>query len=340
MGAGTFSAARRGLRTAAVIAAALLCGCVAQQQQNGTPASFLREAPTAPRLPGGFSSPEGAPKFFSESFEDPCLECRGWYDNVEVVLTANQKAVGNKSVEYRFNAGASKPVKGDATRRLFPPSNSVYVSYRVKYSEGWVGSRKDYHPHEFMVLSNMDDIYAGPSHTWMTLYVEQNYNDGGRPRLVIQDSKSINAMLGALPRDLTGVTNDRSVSGCNGPVEQGFTSECYNAPPWTNNKQLRGPAVFRPTPGPGYIGDWNLVEAYFQLNTIRNGAAVPDGVMQYWFNGKIVLDRHDVVFRMPVRENLRLNQFIIAPYLGDGSPITQTMWVDDVIVALRRPEFR
>jgi len=28
---------------------------------------------------------------------------------------------------------------------------------------------------------------------------------------------------------------------------------------------------------------------------------------------------------------------MIAPYIGDGSPVDQTMWVDDLTVAAERP---
>jgi hypothetical protein len=34
---------------------------------------------------------------------------------------------------------------------------------------------------------------------------------------------------------------------------------------------------------------------------------------------------------------MRFNQFLIAPYIGDGSPIDQTMWVDEMTVADARP---
>jgi len=33
---------------------------------------------------------------------------------------------------------------------------------------------------------------------------------------------------------------------------------------------------------------------------------------------------------------MRFNQFIIAPYIGDGSPVDQTMWVDNLTVATSR----
>jgi hypothetical protein len=329
---------RRQAARLAPLAVLASLGCESPQQGHGN--ALFRGASAMVRRLSNAPVASSPGTFFSEGFDDPCFECRGWYDNTGVPITTVEKASGTGAAEFRFVPGGTKPVRGDAMRHAFPASPSVFISYRVKYSNGWVGSRKPYHPHEFMVLSTMDDAYAGPSYARLALYVEQNYDGGGRPRLAIQDSKSISTRFGALPLNLTGLADDRSVGSCNSPVEQGLVGECYNAPPWSNNKQLRGPAVFSANPGPGFISDWNLVEAYFQLNSIKDGAAMADGMMQYWFNGKLIMDRHDILFRTPAREHLKLNQFLIAPYIGDGSPVAQTMYVDDLIVAPKRPETR
>jgi hypothetical protein len=114
-------------------------------------------------------------------------------------------------------------------------------------------------------------------------------------------------------------------------------SDCYNAGTyWYNAKQITGPVVFQPNPGPGYKNNWNFVEAYFQLNTIVNGIGQADGVMQYWFNGALIIDRHDILFRTGAHPTLQFNQFLIAPYIGDGSPIDQSMWVDNLRIATGR----
>ena len=113
---------------------------------------------------------------------------------------------------------------------------------------------------------------------------------------------------------------------------------CFNMPPWYNDKELLAPQVwFQPTPGPGYKGDWNHVEVYLQLNSVVGGLGVADGVMQYWFNGALVIDRHDILFRTGARPTIRFHQFLIAPYIGDGSPVDQYMWIDDLTVATGRP---
>ncbi|PYO76454.1 MAG: hypothetical protein DMD63_14390, partial [Gemmatimonadetes bacterium] len=89
-------------------------------------------------------------------------------------------------------------------------------------------------------------------------------------------------------------------------------------------------------PGPGYKSDWNFVEAYFQLNTIVNGVGQANGVIQYWFNGALVIDRHDILFRTGAHPTMQMDQLIIAPYIGDGSPVDQYMWVDNLRIATGR----
>jgi hypothetical protein len=274
---------------------------------------------------------------FHEDFEDANIASRGWYDNTTAILSTTEHITGsNSSAQYRFLAGATSPTSGTAQRHKFTPSNSFYVSYYVKYSTNWVGSGQDYHPHEFYAMSTLDGDYDGPSQNYLTVYLEQNYLNGGRPRVAIQDNLNINTTYGSLPRNLIGVTENRSVGGCNGVSESNIVSECFNDGTWYNDKQLTGPVTFQPTAGPGYKNNWNYVEAYYQLNTIVNGIGQSDGVLQYWFNGTLIIDRHDIMYRTGAHPTIQFNQFLIAPYLGDGSPVDQSMWVDNLRVATGR----
>ena len=282
-------------------------------------------------------TPPPANVLFQENFDDANFAARGWYDNTNLALTtAEHYGSTGSSVQYHFAAGGSTPANGAAIRHKFTPSNSLYVSYYVKYSTNWIGSGEVYHPHEFYILSSFDGDWDGLSVDWLTLYIEQNYQNGGMPRMAIQDAKAINTSLGALPLNVLGLTENRSTGGCNGVAESNIVSECYNAPPWSNDKKVTGPVTFQPNPGPGYKNNWNHVEAYFQLNSIVNGIGQTDGVMQYWFNGSLIIDRHDIQFITGARAGLQLSQFVIAPYIGDGSPVDQSMWVDNLTLATAR----
>jgi hypothetical protein len=298
--------------------------------KSGT-SSITVTAPPPPPPPGGTL-------LFQENFEDASLASRGWYDNTSVLLSTTEHIAGsNSSAQYRFLAGATTPTSGGSQRHKFTPSNSFYVSFYVKYSANWVGSGRAYHPHEFYVLSTLDGEYDGPSQNYLDVYIEHNYQNGGMPRLAIQDNKSVNYNYGALPNNLIAVTEDRSVAGCNGVVESNIFSECFNfGTYWYNSKQLTGPVVFQPNPGPGYKNDWNFVEAYFQLNTIAGGIGQADGVVQYWFNGTLIIDRHDILFRTGTHPTLQFNQFLIGPYIGDGSPVDQSMFIDNLRLATGR----
>ena len=67
------------------------------------------------------------------------------------------------------------------------------------------------------------------------------------------------------------------------------------------------------------------------------GYPEPEPVAQYWFNGTLVIDRHDLLFRTGAHPNINFHQFLITPYIGDGSPVDQYMWVDDLMVATSKP---
>jgi len=280
----------------------------------------------------------GGTLLFEEDFENNNIASRGWYDNTTVQLSTTEHMTGSTaSAEYHWLKGATGPTSGDAQRHKFTATDRVYLSYYVKYSTNYVGSGQDYHPHEFYFLSTLDGDYDGPSENFLDIYVEQNYQNGGKPVVSVQDNKSVNTSRGAVPNNLVGVTETRSVSGCNGLVEQNIYSECWDAGSyWYNLKQLSAPVQFQPNPGTGYKSNWNFVEVYVQLNTVVNGIGQADGVVQYWFNGNLVIDRHDILFRTGAHPNMLLDQFMIAPYIGDGSPVDQYFWVDNLKVGTGR----
>jgi hypothetical protein len=278
------------------------------------------------------SPPSGA--LFQERFEDANLAARGWYGNTTPTLSAIEHVAGSaKSIEYKFMAGATTPTAGSALRRKFPASDSVHVSYHVKYSENWVGSQKPYHPHELHFLTTLNGEWHGLSFSRLTVYVEQNQ---GTPVIAIQDGENVDqARVG---RNLTAVTEQRGVAGCNGSSD-GYPDNCYMAGGvHVNEKKWKADArYFADTPGPGYKSDWHRVEAYIKLNTLSGGKGVNDGIVQYWFDGRQVIDRRDVLMRTGATPTMRFNQLVLAPYIGDGSPVTQSMWIDDLTVAARRP---
>ena len=145
---------------------------------------------------------------FQEHFDDARLESRGWYDWTNPLLsTSVRAATSHRSLEYTFDAGATKPSAGSPLRRKLSPSDSVYLSYYVKYSRNWVGSQQLYHPHEFHFLTTADADWTALSNTHLTVYVEQN---AARPLIAIQDGANIDQSRAS--EDLTRITEHRAVA--------------------------------------------------------------------------------------------------------------------------------
>lgn len=290
----------------------------------------------------GFAAEVTSPLPFQEKFEDADLASRGWYDNTTLKLSAQEHLPGSRSsAEYHFPKGAKVPeLSGGSLRKKFAESDAVYVSFYIKHSSNWVGSRRSYHPHEFYILTNMDGgdcgDYCGLSVTHLTAYIEEN---GGKPALEIQDVLNIDQSR--IGKDLTTITEQRAVAGCNGyrHDDGAGPEDCYRyGETYRNDKTWRaGSAYFQDAPGPYYKGDWHHGEAFFKLNSVVNGKGVADGILQYWYDDALIMSHTNVLFRTGQHPSMKFNQFIIAPYIGDGSPVDQTIWIDDLTVAASRP---
>jgi hypothetical protein len=270
-----------------------------------------------------------------EGFEDASFTSRGWYDSPSGTLSTTEKYAGNRSFECRFAVGATGCMGGAPRRHSISPTDSTYLSFYIKHSANWVGSGRAYHPHMFNFVTNLDPAYVGPAYTHLTTYVEAI---GGVPQLAIQDGKNIDETRVGV--NLTGVTENRSVAGCNGDSDGHGNGECYPAGSvhWNGKKWRPSQTYFDGTPGsPRYKGDWHLVEAYFKLNSVVNGKGMNDGVIRYWYDGALIVDVANVVMRTGAHPTMAFNQFLLVPYIGDGSPVDQSFWIDNLMIATARP---
>lgn len=269
---------------------------------------------------------------FQETFDDANFSSRGWFDNTGVAISTTEHITGSTaSAQYTFSQGAQTAPSGGAMRMSFAETEEVYVSYYVKYSTNWEGSNLPYHPHEFYLLTNQNDAYSGLSVTHLTAYIEQNE---GEPILAIQDAQNIDP--NNVNIDLTNVSENRSVSGCNGVGGAAVNhDDCYGSAPNYRNEVVwrAGQVYFSDQAGPRYKNDWHHVEAYYRMNTVTNGRGNYDGVAQYWYDGQLIINHTNVLLRTGQYPNLRFDTLAIAPYIGDGSPVTQTMWIDNLTVA-------
>lgn len=284
---------------------------------------------------GLLSLPSNAATLLEEKFDATGFSTRGWFDSTNAPISTTQHISGSTgSLEMRYLPGAITPATiPSPMRHSFTASDTVYVRYYVKYSDNWTGSNKPYHPHEFYLLTTADSSWIGPGNTHFTAYIEQNE---GRLQMGMQDSLNIDTTK--IGVDLTAVTESRGVSGCNGNPD-GTSSDCYiQSGSYRNGRWYRSATTnFSDVQGASYKGSWHKIEAYIKFNTIINGKGQADGIMQLWDNGNIVVDRKNVIMRTAANATMKFNSILIGPWIGDGSPVDQTTWIDDLLVTDTKP---
>ena len=153
----------------------------------------------------------------------------------------------------------------------------------------------------FMTTENA--AYHGPAASHLTLYIEPQ---NGRLRLAAQDIQNKDA-----PRGLT-----------QGPLRGGYNGKFYDSETvlFADDK-------------------WHTVEALFALNSLDldRGRPNADGIVRGWFDGKLVVDRTDVILRSTDFPNMKFNQFLLTPYFGPGLlPHQQSLWIDELVAATGR----
>jgi len=296
----------------------------------------------------GGGIPTGGTLLFSEKFDNASFASRGWYDGPNGTISTTEKAQGSaSSFECAFAPGATSCTNGKPARHKHTASDTVYLSFWIKFSSNWVGSGKPYHPHMFHFLTDKDSDYVGPSTTFLTTYTEVV---AGKAFLALQDSKNVDKSC-ILKNDDTFVgcngnfstysfTENRSVCACNGLVGDLDGRSCFDSGGgnWYSARDWRSTNVaFSDSAGADYKGDWHFVEAYFQMNSIQAGKGVPDGKIRWVQDGKTLISSDKILMRTGANPNLKFNQFAMLPYIGDGSPVAQSFWVDDLTVATAKP---
>lgn len=249
------------------------------------------------------AEPEIPGLLFSESFDDSNLLQRGWYDGDRFKIVRRGAYAGTGCIEYGWEKKGGPQVVSSPVRHLFTPTDTVYLRFYIKLSPNWGWSGKPYHPHLTHFLTTANGKYHGPAASHLTLYVEPV---NGKLRLAAQDIQNKDA-----PHGLT-----------QGPLRGGYNGKFYDS----------AQVLFRDA-------DWHCVEAMFKLNSVdpAKGTWEADGEVRGWFDGKLVIERTDVVFRTVDFPDMKFNQFMLAPYFGPGLvPHAQSLWIDELAVGTRR----
>jgi predicted amidohydrolase len=235
---------------------------------------------------------------FREDFDDARLLERGWYDGRSFAISRRAPHAGNGCIEYHWTPGTTTP-EGSALRRLFEPTETVYVRFFIKLSPGWGWTGRSYHPHLMHFMTTENQKYHGPAASHLTVYIEPQE---GKLRLAAQD-----------------IQNQDSPHGLSqGPLRGGYNGTFHDSKD----------ALFTDD-------NWHCVEAMFRLNTLdlKHDRPNADGIARAWFDGKVVIDRTDAILRSTDFPNMKFNQFLLAPYFGPGLlPHEQTLWIDELTV--------
>ncbi|MGV3724962.1 MAG: hypothetical protein ACO1SX_29030, partial [Actinomycetota bacterium] len=130
---------------------------------------------------------------FVESFDDAQLTQRGWYDGAKFKISDREPFAGKGSLEYNWRAGATTPHTTATVRRLFEPTDTVYLRFHMKLSPGWGWTGRAYHPHMIQFMTTENGKFHGPAGSHLTLYVEPWE---GKLRLAAQDIQNKDAPHG------------------------------------------------------------------------------------------------------------------------------------------------
>lgn len=268
---------------------------------------------------------------FAEPFDDADFASRGWYDSSGGTIAADG------AFECHFGVGDTVCSGGTPGRAPIPPSESVTLRFRIKLSANWVGSGRPYHPHMFHFVTDADDDYVGPANTHLTTYVEIVED---RPLIALQDSRNVDPNC-ILRNDDSFVgcdgdfasyvfTESRSVAACNGLVGDVDGRDCFmNGAYWYSARSWDADTVLTKDV-------WHAVEATFVMNSILAGAGIPDGEIRFVLDGQTVFEYDQILFRTSANATIAFDQFLMLPYIGDGSPVDQRFWIDDLEITTGR----
>lgn len=239
---------------------------------------------------------------FRESFDDGDLIARQWYDGTKFRIVGGAWA-GSGCLEYEWLAGGTQPTVSSGVRRLFEPTDEVWLRFHLKLSRGWGWSGRNYHPHFMHFMTTENSKWHGPAASHLTLYVEP-----------------VNGKLRLAATDIQNKTSPHGLT--QGPLQGGYNGMLYDSDEqrFTDDQ-------------------WHCVEACFKLNTldVPNDRPNSDGIVRGWFDGELVVERTNVVLRSTDFPEMKFNQFLLTPYFGAGLlPHAQKLWVDELVVSKKR----
>lgn len=265
---------------------------------------------------------------FSESFENNNWSSRNWYDGTDSTGVQSGGYIGN-ALRWSWGSSATQPTGFSTIRNSFAQTDELFIEYYMKFDNGWRGSGLNYHPHMIHIQSTDDDIWQGLSRANNSIYLEAISETSSPydivPVIATQDFYRVNTTYGTPPNNLTTTTETRSAYHCNTPASlSGATGVCYNdGGGWYSANMWSSSEIMIPK------DQWVKFGAYFKKNTFGGGVANFDGIMRMWINDELAIDKSTVLYATNYYNATEWDKIILAPWIGDGSPIVQTMWLDE-----------
>jgi len=267
-----------------------------------------------------------------ETFEDDEYSGRDWYD-ITGSAGGTPAASGERgaSFECTFDAGGTHCAGGDMGRHGFAPTESIYLSWWVRYSPGYEGAT------ELWVFTTADSEWVGGADSRLSTTLGMDLGGAGirfadhdsvDPRCVQLSSGEVLGCGGGAVEDYA-FSEMRSVCGCNGIVGDVRAWECSGSGDsfWTG-------CWWDTNPDALLDGEWHLIEVFLQMNSISGGVGVPDGSIRYWLDGDLRTQSDAVLMRTGAVPDLAFDQVMLRPFRGDGAE--QMVWIDDLTVARGR----
>lgn len=299
---------------------------------NGEPTTLDPEPqpvndPTSPTENG---APAKGELLISETFVDNNWTSRGWYDGTNSTGVVSGGYSGN-ALRWNWASSAQRPEGFSIVRRQFPASDEFLIEYYVKYEDGWQGSGLNWHPHLIHILSTDDDVYQGLSRANSGLYFESLANNSypytNYPQFAHQDFQRVNTGYGTPVVNLTDVTEMRSANQCNTPYQLSDASfgTCYNdGSGWYSANTWRSDNVSIPA------NQWVKITGYVKKNTVTAGVGNFDGIVRLWVDDQLAIESTGVHYATGAYADTKWDKIMLAPWIGDGSPVNQTMWLDEL----------
>jgi len=293
---------------------------------------------------------------FTENFEDASFSLRDWYGGTTTGTLETSGCYNGNCAKWTWATGGTLPTNGDTLRKTFKntaktavaPTDKLYVSFYAKFQSGWRGSGVGWHPLLLMFPSNLDvgtslnnDTYPSLEDNYLQTYVQllsdTTLTSGNyliRPQIALQDALRTNTSNGTVPNNLTTNTENRSANFCNTPIPAGaFSGDCYNdGVAWNSTNTWKSSLSINDAA-------WHKIEVFMRMNTVTGSPAKgnQDGIMQVWVDGVLYLDYSNILYRTAQDATKKWAGVVISPKIGVGSPIDQSMWIDDLTVGTDAP---